>query len=113
MIKNQVRFDVEGLPATQGSKSHVGKGRMVDSCKRLPEWRQLVALSARSAKQKSAFRWPALGAVEPGQPVCLGIRPHDLEPSETGALSLRAELVETLGPDAHVHGHVGGLPFSV
>lgn len=30
---------VAGDPATQGSKRHVGGGRLVDSCKRLPEWR--------------------------------------------------------------------------
>ncbi|MCH9685029.1 MAG: sn-glycerol-3-phosphate ABC transporter ATP-binding protein UgpC [Deltaproteobacteria bacterium] len=46
-----------------------------------------------------------------GRPVCLGIRPHDVAPAADGALTLRAELVETLGPDAHVHGQLGGQPF--
>ncbi len=49
--------------------------------------------------------------LEVGRTVCLGIRPHDLEPTTEGALTLRAQLVETLGPDAHVHGEVGGQPF--
>ncbi|MEM9452788.1 MAG: sn-glycerol-3-phosphate ABC transporter ATP-binding protein UgpC [Myxococcota bacterium] len=53
----------------------------------------------------------SLPPLEEGREVCLGIRPHDLEPSEQGSLSLNAELVETLGPDAHVHGQVGGQPF--
>jgi ABC-type sugar transport system ATPase subunit len=46
-----------------------------------------------------------------GRVVCLGIRPHDVRPQGDGALSLRAELVETLGPDAHVHGQIGGHAF--
>ncbi len=37
---------VPGLPATQGSKRHVGRGIMVDSCKRLAPWRNLVAFTA-------------------------------------------------------------------
>ena len=49
--------------------------------------------------------------LESGRPVCLGIRPHDLRPISGGCLSLKAELVETLGPDAHVHGQVAEHPF--
>jgi len=49
--------------------------------------------------------------LDEGRVVCLGIRPHDLRPSSDGVLALRAELVETLGPDAHVHGTIAGQPF--
>ncbi|MEM7152326.1 MAG: sn-glycerol-3-phosphate ABC transporter ATP-binding protein UgpC [Myxococcota bacterium] len=51
------------------------------------------------------------GGLDEGRPVSLGIRPHDLSTSADGAISLRAELVETLGPDAHVHGSVAGHDF--
>jgi ABC-type sugar transport system ATPase subunit len=53
----------------------------------------------------------AFAGLTEGRSVCLGIRPHDLRPQGDGALSLRAELVETLGPDAHVHGRIGGHAF--
>ena len=39
---NRIEFFVPGLPATQGSKKHVGNGILVESCKRLPEWRKRV-----------------------------------------------------------------------
>lgn len=42
-----VTFRVEGMaPAPQGSKSHVGGGRMVESCREVKPWRLLVAQSA-------------------------------------------------------------------
>ena len=37
------RFLVFGLPAPQGSKRHVGEGRMVESSKRVKPWRRQVA----------------------------------------------------------------------
>jgi ABC-type sugar transport system ATPase subunit len=44
-----------------------------------------------------------------GRRVVLGIRPHDVRPhGEDGTLHMEVELVETLGPDAHVHGRVAG-----
>lgn len=33
---------VPGIPAPQGSKRHVGNGRMIESSKRLPAWRKTV-----------------------------------------------------------------------
>ena len=36
-------FSVLGLPAPQGSKTHVGDGRMVESSKRVKPWRRQVA----------------------------------------------------------------------
>ena len=44
-----ISFHVPGLPATQGSKRFLGKGRVVDSCRRLPEWRSAVAYTAKQA----------------------------------------------------------------
>lgn len=40
-------FHVEGIPAPQGSKKHVGNGRMVESSKALKPWRERVAWTAR------------------------------------------------------------------
>lgn len=42
-----IRFFAPGTPAPQGSKRHVGHGRMVESSKSLPAWRDTVAWTAR------------------------------------------------------------------
>lgn len=45
-----VTFRVEGMaPAPQGSKRHVGKGVMIESCQDVKPWRILVAQSAVAA----------------------------------------------------------------
>ena len=41
------RFAVLGLPAPQGSKRHVGGGRMVESSERVKPWRRQVAAAYR------------------------------------------------------------------
>lgn len=40
---------VPGLPRPQGSKRHVGNGRMVESSPHVGPWRERVALAARAA----------------------------------------------------------------
>lgn len=35
---------IPGYPATQGSKRHVGNGRMVEMDKKLPAWRQTIKM---------------------------------------------------------------------
>jgi len=40
---------VEGLPAPQGSKRHVGHGVMVEASKGLPAWRQEISAATRKA----------------------------------------------------------------
>lgn len=43
-----VHIAVNGIdPAPQGSKRHIGHGRMVEASKRVKPWRDAVALSAR------------------------------------------------------------------
>lgn len=37
-----IKFYVEGIPAPQGSKRHVGGGRMIESSKKLKPWRDAV-----------------------------------------------------------------------
>lgn len=43
-----------GTPATQGSKRHVGRGRMVESAKGLKPWRKAVEDAARQAAAGAA-----------------------------------------------------------
>jgi crossover junction endodeoxyribonuclease RusA len=42
LVGAMISFQVRGLPAPQGSKRHVGNGRMVESSKRVAPWRQDV-----------------------------------------------------------------------
>ena len=46
-----ITFLVEGMAAApQGSKVHVGKGVMIESCKNVKHWRAMVAHAAIAAK---------------------------------------------------------------
>ena len=47
-----VSFYVPGLPISQGSKRHVGGGRMIESSKKLAPWRTLVAQVAYEAMEE-------------------------------------------------------------
>ena len=42
-------FSVAGTPAPQGSKRHVGGGRLIESSKKVGPWRAAVALATRRA----------------------------------------------------------------
>jgi len=53
------KFSVEGLPAPQGSKRHVGNGRMIEASKYLPAWRKAIETEC-----KSLFDEPMDGALE-------------------------------------------------
>lgn len=44
-----IAFDVIGAPAPQGSKRHVGGGRMIESSKKVRPWRQDVKAAAIEA----------------------------------------------------------------
>ena len=57
---NTITFFVPGLPATQGSKTPMGRSKsgqiiLVDSCKRLPVWRHTVAAYAQQAAQREGW----------------------------------------------------------
>ncbi|WP_169833309.1 RusA family crossover junction endodeoxyribonuclease [Corynebacterium phocae] len=43
---------VPGVPRPQGSKRHIGGGRMVESSKYVKSWRQAVALKARHYRKR-------------------------------------------------------------
>lgn len=61
-MTSQVRFHVPGCPAPQGSKRHVGGGRMIESCKAVGPWRERVALAAHAA-MRAAGAAPYTGPV--------------------------------------------------
>lgn len=44
-----IEFIVEGSAAPQGSKRHVGNGRMIESSKALPAWRKRATEAAKKA----------------------------------------------------------------
>ena len=46
-----IHFHVIGAIAAQGSKRHVGNGRMIESSKKVKPWREAVTWAAREAMQ--------------------------------------------------------------
>lgn len=46
-----VTISVAGTPAPQGSKRHVGGGRMIEMSKALPPWREAVRAEAQRAME--------------------------------------------------------------
>jgi Holliday junction resolvase RusA-like endonuclease len=59
---------VKGTPAPQGSKRHVGNGRMVEQSPNLAPWRALVTQAAVAARYAKPLWAPA-----PDAPLALGI----------------------------------------
>jgi len=53
------KFAVFGVPAPQGSKRHVGNGRMIEASKYLPAWRKAIETECQSL-----FEEPMDGALE-------------------------------------------------
>jgi len=54
-----VSFYVPGLPISQGSKRHVGGGRMIESSKKLAPWRALVSeVAAKEMNGRRLFDEP-------------------------------------------------------
>ncbi|CAB4140677.1 Rus Holliday junction resolvase [uncultured Caudovirales phage] len=56
-------FHVLGTPKPQGSKRHIGRGVMIESCKALRPWRDSVAWAAREAMQQQGWE-KAEGAMQ-------------------------------------------------
>lgn len=99
-----VTFRVEGMnPAPQGSKKHVGNGIMIESCKALKPWRNLVSCAAADSKAL-LMRGPVKMSV-----VFLFTRPRNhfkkdgtlkiLDPSITSATHNRAPVHHAIKPD--------------
>ncbi|MDL5204932.1 RusA family crossover junction endodeoxyribonuclease [Streptomyces sp. ALI-76-A] len=53
-----IEIDVIGTPAPQGSKRHVGGGRMVESSKKVKPWRNAIAAEALN---HTFGPWPYVG----------------------------------------------------
>jgi crossover junction endodeoxyribonuclease RusA len=53
------KFAVFGVPAPQGSKRHIGNGRMIEASKYLPAWRKAIETECQSL-----FEEPMDGALE-------------------------------------------------
>ncbi|MFB9777298.1 RusA family crossover junction endodeoxyribonuclease [Brevibacterium otitidis] len=53
------RFEltVNGIPAPQGSKRHIGGGRMIEMSKKLPAWRKVVI---EAAQAEAGPEWEAM-----------------------------------------------------
>lgn len=49
--QSPIAFEVPGIPQPQGSKRHVGGGRMIESSAKLRPWRDRVVYAAREAMQ--------------------------------------------------------------
>lgn len=64
MSAGPISFVVYGTPAPQGSKRHVGGGRMVESSKKVGPWRDSVAHAARQAHDGPALDGPLWMTVE-------------------------------------------------
>lgn len=52
-----LRFIAAGIPAPQGSKRHVGAGRMIETSKNLPAWRQALIAAATTAQKAQNTAW--------------------------------------------------------
>lgn len=72
-------FFVPGVPRPQGSKNHVGGGRMVESSSGLKEWRWRVGLAANQARHTDQLYSRAVGVT------CVFImpRPKAMDRNET------------------------------
>ena len=53
------KFQVEGIPAPQGSKRYVGNGKFIEASKYLPAWRATIEQEC-----KNLFEEPMDGALE-------------------------------------------------
>lgn len=51
-----IEFTVLGIPGPQGSKRHVGGGRMIESSKKVKPWREAVKWAAFEAMERFAER---------------------------------------------------------
>lgn len=59
--RRQCDFRVYGTPAPQGSKRHVGHGRMIESSKAVKPWREAVRWSAIEAMREQGITRPLDG----------------------------------------------------
>lgn len=56
-----MEFFVAGIPKAQGSKRHVGRGRMIEMSKDLGPWREAIAWEAKRVAGSKKFEGPIWG----------------------------------------------------
>jgi crossover junction endodeoxyribonuclease RusA len=59
-----MRIRVNGIPAPQGSKRHVGNGRMVESSSAVGPWREAVRAETQAARPADPWYMPRRGPVQ-------------------------------------------------
>ncbi len=59
----RLRVVVYGQPAPQGSKRHVGGGRMIESSKAVKPWREAVKYAALQARERAGMPDPLDGPI--------------------------------------------------
>lgn len=55
-----ITFWIDGVPASQGSKKHVGRGIMVEANKQLPAWRKAIEDKAREIHKGEPIDQPVI-----------------------------------------------------
>jgi len=91
-------FHTFGRPAPQGSKRHVGGGRLVESSKKAAPWRQAVTASAFGAGER--LEGPIVAVMVFSLPRPASARRDDLAPSRTPDLSKLVRSTEDAITDA-------------
>ena len=55
-----ITFWVDGIPASQGSKRHVGNGRLIESDKKLPAWRKAIESTVAELRKGEPIDEPVI-----------------------------------------------------
>lgn len=55
-----ITFWIDGLPASQGSKRHVGRGIMIEANKQLPAWRKAIEDKAQEIHKNEPIDQPVI-----------------------------------------------------
>lgn len=55
-----ITFWIDGIPASQGSKKHVGRGIMIEANKKLPAWRKAIEDKAREIHKGEPIDQPVI-----------------------------------------------------
>lgn len=75
-----MRIRVNGIPAPQGSKRHVGNGVLVESSKRVKPWREAVRAETQRRLELADLQG-GRGRMEAGEPVLVDLLFHVPRPA--------------------------------
>lgn len=93
MSRRDLVVVVHGTPAPQGSKRHVGGGRMVEQSPNLAPWRAVVTQAAVAARYAKPLWAPA-----PDQPLALGVTFTVARPSSHWRTGKHSHLLRPTAP---------------